>query len=57
MDEARLSLIGPIPAFVHRVRGRYRWQLIIRGHNPASLLAGITLSTGWTIDVDPVGVT
>lgn len=57
MDEDKLSLIGPVPAFVHRVRGRYRWQLIIRGHNPASLLSGITLSTGWTIDVDPVGVT
>jgi primosomal protein N' (replication factor Y) len=56
MGENKLSLIGPVPAFIHRVRGRYRWQLIIRGHNPASLLSGITLSAGWTIDVDPVGV-
>jgi len=57
MGVTNLSLIGPVPAFAHRVRGRYRWQLIIRGHNPASLLSGITLSAGWTIDVDPVGVT
>ncbi len=56
MGVNKLSLIGPMPAFVHRVRGKYRWQLIIRGDNPASLLSGVTLSTGWTVDVDPVGV-
>lgn len=56
MEENKLSLIGPVPAFIHRVRGKYRWQLIIRGYNPASLLSGIILAAGWTIDVDPVGI-
>lgn len=51
-----LSLIGPIPAFAARVRGRYRWQLILRGSDPAQVLSGITLPQGWTLDVDPVGV-
>jgi len=54
--ENELSLIGPMPAFVHKVRGKYRWQLIIRGHSPTRLLSGINLSAGWTIDIDPVGV-
>ncbi len=51
-----LSLIGPVPAFAFRVRGRYRWQLILRGYEPAQLLSEITLPQGWTIDVDPVGI-
>jgi len=51
-----LSLIGPTPAFVSRLRGRYRWQLILRGHDPTDILSGITLPPGWIVDVDPVGI-
>jgi len=51
-----LNLIGPTPAYVSRLRGRYRWQLILRGHAPADILSGITLPQGWTLDVDPVGI-
>jgi primosomal protein N' (replication factor Y) len=50
-----LSLIGPTPAFASRVRGRYRWQIILRGRDPAQALAH-PLPQGWTIDVDPVGI-
>jgi primosomal protein N'' len=53
---ADLSLIGPVPAFASRVRGRYRWQIILRGSEPAQVLSGITFPRGWTVDVDPVGV-
>ena len=28
---AGLTIIGPAPAFAHRLRGRYRWQLVLRG--------------------------
>ncbi|MBN2187301.1 MAG: primosomal protein N' [Dehalococcoidia bacterium] len=54
---ADLNLIGPVPAFASRVRGRYRWQIILRGRAPAQALSGITLPQGWTVDVSPVGVT
>ncbi len=54
MDD--LSLIGPVPAFASRVKGRYRWQLILRGSNPAQALSEMVLKQGWTIDVDPVGM-
>jgi primosomal protein N' (replication factor Y) len=53
---ADLNLIGPVPAFASRVRGRYRWQIILRGSDPAQALSEITLPQGWTVDVDPVGV-
>jgi len=51
-----LGLIGPVPAFASRVRGRYRWQIILRGHDPAQALSHIALPQRWIIDVDPVEI-
>jgi len=51
-----VSLIGPAPAFVQRVRGRYRWQIIIRGTDPVRLLAEVTVPQGWTVDIDPASL-
>ncbi|MGD1039675.1 MAG: primosomal protein N' [Dehalococcoidales bacterium] len=51
-----LNLIGPAPAFMHRLRGRYRWQIIVRGEELSAFLKNITLAQGWTIDIDPVGL-
>jgi len=53
---AGLSIIGPAPAYVHRSRGRYRWQLILRGSDPSKVLSRSTIPQGWTVDVDPVGL-
>jgi len=53
---ADLSLIGPAPAFIHRLRGRFRWQIILRGSEPSALLSQITIPRGWAVDVDPVGL-
>ncbi len=50
------NLIGPAPAFFSRVRGKYRWQIVIRGVNPHELLGGIPLPWGWEVDVDPVSL-
>ncbi len=53
---ANLSVIGPTPAFTPRIRGRYRWHLIIRGLEPVSVISRIPIPYGWKIDVDPVGL-
>ena len=42
---ADISLIGPAPAFIHRLRGRFRWQLILRASDP-SLSSPKSLSPG-----------
>jgi primosomal protein N' (replication factor Y) len=51
-----LSIIGPAPAFIHRLRGRFRWQLILRGSDPSAFLSPIPIPQGWTIDIDPIGL-
>lgn len=48
------TFIGPSPAFTQRVRGRYRYQIIIRSPDPMPLLSKLTLPQGWAIDIDPV---
>jgi len=53
---ADLNLIGPAPAFIHRLRGRFRWQLVLRGSELSSFLSQIPIPQGWTVDIDPVGV-
>ena len=53
---ADLTIIGPAPAFIHRLRGRFRWQLILRGSELSAFLSPVPLPAGWTIDIDPVSV-
>jgi primosomal protein N' (replication factor Y) len=53
---ADVDLIGPSPAFIHRLRGRFRWQVILRGSEIPDLLSVIDFPQGWTIDVDPLGL-
>lgn len=51
-----LELLGPAPAYIRRLRGRYRWQVLVRGPAPQRLLASVVLPQGWTVDVDPVSL-
>jgi primosomal protein N' (replication factor Y) len=48
-----VEIVGPSPAYVPRLRGRWRWQLLLRGRDPAVLVRDFLLPQGWAIDVDP----
>ncbi len=48
------TLLGPSPSFIQRVRGKYRWQIIVRSPDPLPLLSRISLPQGWSLDIDPV---
>lgn len=50
-----VGVIGPAPGIPERVRGRYRWHLLLRGRNLHRFLEGVDLpSKDVTIDVDPL---
>lgn len=49
------ELIGPVPCFFARLGGLYRWQIIIRGPDPVSLLRGHPLGN-WRVEVEPVSL-
>lgn len=49
------DVLGPAPPYVPRMRGMYRWQLLLRGREPARLVERVRLGEGWAVDVDPAG--
>lgn len=49
-----IDIRGPAPAYVARIRGRWRWQIVLRGLDPAELVRDLAVPVGWSIDVDPV---
>ena len=50
------EMIGPSPAYVPRVRGRWRWQVLLKGSDPAAVVRDYLLPQGWTVDIDPATV-
>ena len=52
-----VEVLGPVPAYPSRLRGRYRWHIVLRGADPRALLDKATMRGGWVVDVDPVALT
>jgi primosomal protein N' (replication factor Y) len=45
---------GPAPSFHPRERGKYSWQLLVKGRSRQQLVDIITqLPSGWNYDIDP----
>jgi primosomal protein N' (replication factor Y) len=49
---AGVVVIGPAPAYIARRADRWRWNIVLRGDDPVSLLDG-GLDAPWSVDVDP----
>ena len=61
-----LALLGPVPAPISKIKGRYRWQILLKGKDPRMLhqISAWVLQTGkqflkssgvqLILDVDPV---
>jgi primosomal protein N' (replication factor Y) len=54
-DRRATEIIGPAPCFFSRLAGQARWQIVLRGPDPASLLRGRSLEK-WQVEVDPVSL-
>jgi primosomal protein N' (replication factor Y) len=46
------EVIGPVPCFYARRDGEYRWQIVLRGPDPASMLADQKLGD-WRVETNP----
>ncbi|MBF6600343.1 MAG: primosomal protein N' [Dehalococcoidia bacterium] len=53
---SEIDVLPAAPAFFERVRGRWRWHVLLRGRDPASLIRDFVLPPGWTVDVDPLNL-
>jgi primosomal protein N' (replication factor Y) len=50
-----MSMIGPVPCYFSKLGGDYRWQIILRGSDPASFLQG-HIPDHWRVEVEPVSL-
>jgi len=51
-DRRATTVIGPVPCFYSRINNLYRWQIILRGPDPVSLLQERQFGD-WRIEVNP----
>ncbi len=51
-DQAQVELSGPVPCFFTKLHGRYRWQILLKGADPAAMLRSRQLPD-WIVEVDP----
>jgi primosomal protein N' len=49
---ARVTVLGPVPAYIARRGGRWRFHVVLRGDEPSAVLGGDPGSP-WAVDVDP----
>jgi primosomal protein N' (replication factor Y) (superfamily II helicase) len=49
-----IRVMGPAPAFIHRLRGEYRWQVTLKGDGLDRARHLAPRGKGWSYDVDPV---
>lgn len=47
-------VLGPSQAFIHRLRGEYRWSLTIKGAELAAVKPFLPDGRGFLVDVDPL---
>ena len=48
----RVQVLGPVPAYIVRRAGRWRFHVVLRGDDPAAVLGGDP-GAPWSVDVDP----
>jgi primosomal protein N' (replication factor Y) len=46
-------LIGPVPAYFSRIRGDYRWQILLKGPKPLDLVRDHPPGSEWIVEVNP----
>ncbi len=52
-------MIGPVPSFFAKLGGYYRWQIILRGPDPVSVLREDSIRRwlmDWRVEVDPISL-
>ena len=49
------EMIGPVPCLFAKENGEYRWQVVLRGPDPAAVLKD-TRFADWRVEVDPINI-
>jgi len=58
-NRKQITVIGPVPSFFAKMGGYYRWQIILRGPEPVSVLRDDAVRrrlVDWRVEVDPISL-
>jgi primosomal protein N' (replication factor Y) len=47
------KLVGPVPAYFTRIRGEFRWQVLLKGPDPLNLIRDHPPGPEWIVEVNP----
>ena len=54
-----ITVIGPVPCFFTKIAGLYRWQIVLRGPDPAAALRDRPVQAwlkDWRVEADPISL-
>jgi primosomal protein N' (replication factor Y) len=54
-----ITVIGPVPCFFAKIAGLYRWQIVLRGPDPAAVLRDRPVQAwlkDWRVEADPISL-
>jgi primosomal protein N' (replication factor Y) len=49
-----IEVLGPSPAFLHRLQDEYRFEVTIKGPALDRIRDRVPRTRGWSLDVDPM---
>lgn len=52
-NHSATQITGPAPCFFARIRGEFRWQIILRGPDPTKIIGERLRGPEWRIEVNP----
>ena len=53
---SNIEILGPTPGYPSRMRGKFRWNIVLKGSELQNFFSTIEISQGWVVDVDPVSI-
>ena len=51
-----IRLVGPLPCFFQRIKGDYRWQIVLIGEKPQRFLQNYRSKNGWRFEINPISL-
>jgi primosomal protein N' (replication factor Y) (superfamily II helicase) len=58
-NSKQTTMIGPVPSFFAKLGGYHRWQIVLRGPDPAAVLKDDAIArwlSDWRVEVDPISL-
>ena len=53
---SNIEILGPTPGYPSKIRGRFKWNVVLKGPELRNFFSTIDIPQGWVVDVDPISI-